>query len=266
MRNAFDFVWAMLAEKAATAGETIAVAGLKEGVPHEVATRFKKGGLAAGAYSSGDASTWPAASRSSGTVVLPAVTALGMTRVGNKITLTFTGGMTGAWITAKYEKNINGAGWSTISDAAATTNSADYDLVGTEQSGVADFRVTLRTSWVTGATFTSAGVALGFTVPISVGWTRSCHSNSPDPGQTPMYHITVQLGDVTASTRLEIREGTSSPYVLWAVMAPGVTNPADYLASSFSGSQTIQMRARHESGGNISDWRYSASQMIGSCP
>lgn len=266
VRNAYDFVWQMLAEKAAVLHEFINVAGLREGVPCEVATRFKRGGLAAAPYSSADASTWPAASKSSGTPALPAVTALTVTRAGNHLTLQYTGGVVGGWLNAKFEKNINSAGWSTISDAQALTNSVGYDLVGSEQSGSGLFRVSLYTGWVFGAAFTTGVVDLGFPVPISLGWTRSCHSNAPDPGQTPMYHITATPNDITSAQRIEVREGTLQPYVFWRNVPAGSNDGGDYLAETYSGTQKIQMRSRHENGANISDWRYSAEQQIGSCP
>lgn len=263
IRNAYDFVWQLLAEKAAVLHEFILVAGLKEGVAAEVAVRFKKGGLAAAPYSSGDASTWPAASRGAGTPVLPAVTALNVARSGNRLTLTFVGGKTGAWITAKFEKNINGAGWSTISDAVANTASIDYDLVGGEQSGVGDFRVTLRTNWVVGATFTNAGVDLGYPPPSQVFLFRFCD------GGDAKFGINISLGSPGAYTEVEYKpEGGA--YGTYEILVPGDFTPADFWPGElgYGEHSRFQFRARHDDhAGNISVWTESAlSVETGVCP
>lgn len=261
LRSAYDHVWIRGAEKAATVGETISIVGLEDGVPYEVAVRFMKNSLASQAYSSADASTWPAGSRGAATTPLPNTTGLAFARAANTITLTWTGGAIGPQVNALVEKNINGAGWSTIYNGVAFARFVNYDLVGTDQSGTGDFRVTLSTAWVAGNTSSLLAQDLGYAPPLGMQQNRVCSNFGAGPVEF-MPHV--DLGNPAASTRIE-RIDYGGVWIAYEVLAPGVANCTPFFPAGHTTSP-MRFRARHEAGALYSAWVYSGVDIIGTCP
>ena len=259
IRNAFSHEWVRAIEQAAVANETIPVLAIRPGVLTEVALRFKKNSLASPAYS-GDPSTWPGVSRGATTVPLAPVTGLNVSRVGNTLTLTYVGGATGGQVTAKYEKNINGAGWSTIVEETATTDNTSFDLVDGELSGAGDFRITLTTAWAGPNVFTANAVDLGYPTPIEIGLSRYCEDGEPK------YNVAVALGTTLASTLLEYSVN-NGPWIHWQTLAPNVSAARNFVPSAEGLTQysSFRFRARHEQGASISSWTYSSEQVVGVC-